>query len=64
MSATAPEPALTLTLTRERVLEAARAVAAEDEDRAGVATYLALVDRTTPAPGPTTAGRADDARLA
>lgn len=33
-------------LTPEQVLDAARAVAVEDEDRAGVATYVALVDRT------------------
>lgn len=52
-------------LTREEVLAAARAVAAEEEDRAGVATYLALVDRTLAAPAPAGgAPPADDAELA
>ncbi len=37
-------------IPREDLLAAARAVAAEDEDRSGVAMLVALVDRTRPAP--------------
>jgi hypothetical protein len=44
------------------VLAAARAVAAEDEDRAGVAMLVALADRTRPTPG--TTPRAADVELA
>ncbi len=39
-----------VTPDRDELLAAARAVAAEDEDRAGVAMLVALVDRTRPAP--------------
>lgn len=48
-----------------QLLDAARAVAAEDEDRAGVATYLALVDRTRSAEPavPTTTADAELADL-
>jgi hypothetical protein len=37
-------------IPRDALLAAARAVAAEDEDRTGVAMLVALVDRTRPAP--------------
>jgi hypothetical protein len=52
--------------TREQLLDAARAVAVEDEDRAGVATYLALVERTPGPPPPPRAApvREDDVELA
>ncbi len=49
-------------ITRAQVLDAARAVAHEDEDRAGVATYLAVVDHLRAAP-PGPAG-AEDRELA
>lgn len=40
--------------SEEELLAAAHAVAAEDEDRSGVATYLALVSRRVPPPPTTT----------
>ena len=50
----APDPGVRfdrrMPLRRDELLAAARAVAAEDEDRAGVAMLVALVDRTRPTP--------------